>query len=129
VSRGFLLDTQAILDARRGAPLPPKVRKLFTEEGHDVWLSIASVWEIAIKSCRKEALELGVSLQEFVESTVGSGVSLLEIKPAHLYVLQTLPSHHRDPFDRLLVAQAMHEGLVIAGKDTQFDRYGVRRLW
>jgi PIN domain nuclease of toxin-antitoxin system len=129
VSRGVLLDTQAILDARRGAPLPPKVRNLFTQEGHDVWLSIASVWEIAIKSSRKEALDLGISLQEFVESTVGSGVALLDIKPAHLYVLQTLPWHHRDPFDRLLVAQAMHEGLVVAGKDAQFDRYGVRRMW
>lgn len=125
----FLLDTQALLDARRGVRLPPKVRRIFTDDDHDVYFSVASIWEVAIKSSRPEALQLDVSLKEFVESAVGSGIALLGIKPAHLYVVQTLPPHHKDPFDRLLVAQAQVEDLVLVGKDPAFDLYGVPRLW
>lgn len=82
--------------------------------------------------CIKSALgklTLGVSVEAFVESAVAAGVRLLQIRPAHLYRLEGLPTHHRDPFDRLLVCQALVEDLPVIGGDEVFARYGVRVVW
>jgi PIN domain nuclease of toxin-antitoxin system len=54
---------------------------------------------------------------------------ILAIEPRHTAILTTLPFHHRDPFDRLLIAQALAEGIAIVGADAVFDRYGVERIW
>jgi PIN domain nuclease of toxin-antitoxin system len=129
LKESFLLDTQTILNIRLGQAIPKKVEKLLADETHIIYLSIASLWEIAIKSANPNALELGISLEEFVESTIVGGIALLEIKPFHLYELQKLPKHHKDPFDRLIIAQAKREGFSIIGKDEKFDRYDIKRIW
>jgi PIN domain nuclease of toxin-antitoxin system len=125
-----LLDTHTFLwfvlaDPRLSAValthiLDPAVAKL---------VSPASYWEIAIK------ISLGkYSLQEPYEAFMqrgitGNGFGILAVEPKHTAALTTLPYHHRDPFDRLLVAQALVEQLPILSGDAALDAYGVTRLW
>ena len=98
-------------------------------ENNENLLSIASVWEIAIKSSLGK-LNLGMSLYALVEQEIiANGIELLDITTKHLAVVAMLPLHHRDPFDRLLVGQAMVEGLPIVGADAVFDAYRIQRLW
>src|SRR5438874_304624 len=82
-----------------------------------VYLSIASVWEIAIKLSRGPALHIGPPLSEFMEAAVASGLLLLQIAPEHQYEVQRLPWHHKDPFDRLIAAQSLTEKIPVVGKD------------
>lgn len=92
-------------------------------------LSVASLWEIAIKVSLGK-LELGTSLDRFLADEVeGREIELLAIKNTHLTRVAGLPFHHRDPFDRLLIAQALVEGLSIATADPRFAAYGVRTIW
>jgi PIN domain nuclease of toxin-antitoxin system len=75
-------------------------------------------------------LQPGLPLAEFLERGVfGNAMTLLDIRREHLLPLTHLPWHHRDPFDRLLACQALHEDLVLVSRDEIFDAYGVRRLW
>lgn len=92
-------------------------------------LSVASLWEIAIKLSLGK-LELGTSLDRFFHDEVeGREIEVLAISNAHLLRVAGLPFHHRDPFDRLLVAQALVEGLAIATSDAGLAAYGISRLW
>jgi PIN domain nuclease of toxin-antitoxin system len=95
---------------------------------HEMLLSTASVWEMAIKSSLGE-LRLGTTLERLVSGGLDRGIRLLDVAGAHAYVVEHLPFHHRDPFDRLLVAQATHEGLQIVSGDPCFDAYSVTRVW
>jgi PIN domain nuclease of toxin-antitoxin system len=91
--------------------------------------SVASLWEIAIKLSLGK-LELGTSLDRFLaEEVEGRELDLLAIKNTHLIRVAGLPFHHRDPFDRLLIAQALVEGLPIATANPRFAAYGVRTIW
>jgi PIN domain nuclease of toxin-antitoxin system len=75
-------------------------------------------------------LALKTALSELVEDEIGrNGLSLLPIDLSHIYALDNLPMHHRDPFDRLLVAQAVAEGVEVISIDEKFDAYGIQRLW
>ncbi|WP_375473100.1 type II toxin-antitoxin system VapC family toxin [uncultured Nostoc sp.] len=93
-----------------------------------VYLSIASLWEIAIK------LNLGkLSLQRSYE-TIGSAIDtsdilMLPISFADTVQVRNLPLHHGDPFDRMLIAQARNHSLIIISKDKKFDAYSVQRMW
>lgn len=94
-----------------------------------LFLSIASEWEIALKH-GKGRLALDLPLREFlIDVPARLSVELLPISPSHLVAVSGLPEHHRDPFDRLLVAQCLVEDLPIVSSDTLLDRYGVRRIW
>jgi len=126
----LLLDTHALLWFLAGeSRIAPRVRRRISDARNTKLLSVASVWEMAIKlSLRK--LELDDPLDRLVErSTREAGIELLGISPAHATGVAHLPWHHRDPFDRLLVSQALHEELVIVSADESFDAYGVQRLW
>jgi PIN domain nuclease of toxin-antitoxin system len=92
-------------------------------------LSIASAWEMAIKSSLGK-LDLAKPLGELLPPLLtDSGIELLPIEIADLHRVATLPFHHRDPFDRLLAAQALERGFTIVSIDEAFDAYGVARLW
>ena len=92
-------------------------------------ISIASLWEIAIKSSIGR-LDLELSIEQLVEEQiVANGIEILSITAQHLMTVANLPLHHRDPFDRLIISQAMVENLPIVGVDKAFDSYAVRRLW
>lgn len=125
-----LLDTHVFLWLASGDDrLPAACIELFEEPKNDFLLSNASVWEMAIKQSLSR-LKLGRPLSGIVElATRDQSIGLLGIELAHVTHVATLPWHHRDPFDRLLVAQALIEGLPVLSDRTVFDEYGVLRIW
>jgi PIN domain nuclease of toxin-antitoxin system len=128
-----LLDTHAFLWYVLDDPqLSPIARSAIDSGGADdsaVLVSPASYWEIAIKiSLGKYTLK--VPYETFWRTGIGeSGFEVLPIEVRHTAKLVDLPFHHRDPFDRLLIAQAMVEGISVVSSDSAMDRYGVKRIW
>lgn len=116
----FWWDDPQLSEPAKQAICDPTNRKL---------ISTASCWEIAIKVSRKK-LDLGVPYRGFIhQHMVRNNFELLQITDEHLAWLVDLPFHHKDPFDRLLVAQALYEQIPIVSVDPQFDAYRVTRIW
>jgi PIN domain nuclease of toxin-antitoxin system len=126
----LLLDTHALLwMSLDDSQLSDKARELIADLENELWLSPASYWEIAIKISLGK-YELSEPLDQFVNREVSNNdISILPISTQHAQAVTTLPFHHKDPFDRLLIAQALTEGMTILSKDNQFDDYGVPRMW
>jgi PIN domain nuclease of toxin-antitoxin system len=126
----LLLDTHAFLWMSLDAPqLSQRGRELIADTDNELLLSPASYWEIAIK-IRLGNYELDEPLDEFVNREIERNVlTVVPIAPEHAAVLTRLPFHHRDPFDRMLVAQALLEQVSVLSKDVIFGDYGVGRLW
>jgi PIN domain nuclease of toxin-antitoxin system len=102
---------------------------LLTSPKTQVILSVVSIWEMQIKLSLGK-LELKTALPELVEDEVKQNrIELLPLDLSHIYALSNLPNYHRDPFDRLLIAQAKSEELVIISIDEKFDGYDIERLW
>lgn len=126
----LLLDTHAFLwfledDARLSA----SARTLIADGDNDIYLSIGSLWEMAIKISLGK-LSISQPFESFIpEQLAINRIDLLHIAVEHAARLTALPFHHRDPFDRLLIAQALTTDMPIVGADVAFDAYGVRRLW
>lgn len=126
----LLLDTHAFLWAiaspkKLSRPAASAVRDA-TNELH---LSAASVWEMAIKRSLGK-LETDEPLRRLVdEARRKLQLQVLDVTSDHGLRVEALPFHHKDPFDRLLVAQALCEDMTIVGADTRFDPYGAKRLW
>lgn len=127
---GFLLDTHAFLWLAAGDHrVPEPLRARLARPEHALWLSAASVWEMAIKkSLGKLSLELPLS-QLLTAQCSAMRVGILDIGARHALAVEDLELHHRDPFDRLLVAQALVEGLDLVSRDEAFDRYPLSRVW
>ncbi len=126
----YLLDTHTFLwwDTR-SSRLSRHVFDLISDRSNVLWLSMASVWKIQIKH-QLARLELSAPLEEIIRiQQRENGINLLPIDLSHVLGLSDLPHHHKDPFDRLLVAQAMAENLVVLSHDPQFARYPVRVVW
>lgn len=99
------------------------------ESDIDLLLGIASLWEIAIKVNLKK-LTLPDAYEIFIPQQIAlNSIEILNVSIEHLAVVAKLPLHHRDPFDRLLIAQAIAENIAIISADNKFDMYGVNRLW
>ena len=126
----LLLDTHAFLWWVNDAPeLSAAARLSIADTTNDCFLSLASCWEMAIKSSLGK-LRLARSLDRFVsEQLVANGFLLLNIELRHAAKIEKLPFHHRDPFDRLLIAQAISDKLTIVSADSIFSEYGVKILW
>jgi PIN domain nuclease of toxin-antitoxin system len=125
----LLLDTRTFLWFIEDNPRLSTETKKLLESDADLFISIASLWEIAIKISIGK-LTLTQSLETFIPAQIEkNGIELLPITVEHLALVSTLAAHHRDPFDRLLIAQAIVEQLPIVGIDDKFDPYGVTRLW
>ena len=125
-----LLDTHTFLWFLLEDPhLSTTANDLIIDPTNDIEVSPATYWEIAIKvSLGKYALPEPYDI--FLEREIATNdFRILPIEPKHTAVLTTLPFHHRDPFDRLLIAQAMVEAIPILSVDTAFDAYPVTRLW
>ena len=125
-----LLDTHAFLWWVWDAPeLSAKARKCIANPDNECLLSLASVWEIAIKSSLGK-LKIDRSLDQFIpEQLSANGFKPLEIGFRHIVQVNTMPFHHKDPFDRLLAAQAQEEKLLIISADPIFTQYGIKRIW
>jgi PIN domain nuclease of toxin-antitoxin system len=126
----FLLDTHAMYWYIEGAPqLSATAQTLIQDASNEVLISPASYWEIAIKICNGK-WQLNRPYEQFIDLGLNQyGFQILPILPMHTARLIGLPFHHRDPFDRLLVAQAMAENIPIIGNDRALDAYGITRLW
>ena len=126
----LLLDTHAFLWFVLGdAQLSSIAKSYILDSAHAKLISPASYWEIAIKvSIGKYTLNASYDL--FIQRGVeGNGFEILPIGLKHTTALTALPFHHRDPFDRLLIAQAMAEQIPIISNDPVFDAYPITRLW
>jgi PIN domain nuclease of toxin-antitoxin system len=125
----YLLDTHtfiwhALEDPRLSVAALEKI-----ESDQDLYISNVSIWEMAIK-IQRGRLHLKKPLLQFIESIVQANqYQLLDIKTSHLYPIATLPYHHKDPFDRLIIAQGMEEDMTIITKDEAFKSYEVNVLW
>ncbi|MBI3650108.1 MAG: type II toxin-antitoxin system VapC family toxin [Acidobacteria bacterium] len=99
------------------------------ESDADLLISIASLWEIAIKVSIGK-LMLPQSYNKFIAQQLKvNSIDKLPIRLSHLTMVSTLPLHHRDPFDRMIIAQAIVENLPLVSADTAFDSYPIKRLW
>ncbi len=126
----LLLDTHAVLWFFWDDPLLSSTAKVAIENADNRKLvSIASCWEIAIKTGLKK-LHLGAPSRSFLQQELSrNNFELLAITFDDATMVETLEPHHRDPFDRLLVAQATAQRLPIVSADPIFERYGVARVW
>lgn len=122
----LLLDTHAALWLLGGDErLSETARRHLTDGANDVLLSAAVVWEVAIKS----ALGKLVVPDEYLALLLDAGVQPLPVSVAHAAAVERLPSHHRDPFDRMLVSQATIEGAALVSCDDALRPYGVAMIW
>jgi PIN domain nuclease of toxin-antitoxin system len=126
----LLLDTHVFLWFIAGAPqLSAIARQLIEDPNNEPFLSVGSVWEMAIK-VNLGKLTLSQPFDNLIPQQIQlNGIQLPDLHLNHAAVVATLPFHHRDPFDRLLIAQAMVEQIPIVSADTAFDAYGVQRMW
>ena len=126
----LLLDTHTFLWWVNDAPeLTAAARRAIADANNVCYLSLSSCWEMAIKSSLGK-LRLARPVERFVtEQITANGFTLLNIELRHMAKIEKLPFHHRDPFDRLLIAQAMTEKLTIVSADSVFADYGVKVLW
>jgi len=126
----YLLDTHAFLwFINDDSLLSARARSIVEIPESTIYLSVASIWEMAVKISLGK-LNTPLPLAEFVDEQLWrNSISLLEIRTAHAGQIATLPFHHRDLFDRLIIAQSLIEELPIIGRDSIFDEYGVRRRW
>ena len=121
----LLLDTHALVWALTADPrLGQAARRLLAEDAEEVVVSVLSLWEIGLKWATGR---MPVDPRRAEAALAPSGFDLLELKRAHVLALDALPARpdHRDPFDRLLLVQALHEGLTLMTEDAQLRRYGV----
>ena len=126
----LLLDTHALLWFYLGdSQLSRPAQDSIIDPNNIKLISPASYWEIAIKlSIQKYTLQ--VSYDEFFQEAVfDNGFEILPIEPRHTAALISLTFHHKDPFDRMLIAQATVEGIPIVSVDSKFDPYPITRLW
>ena len=125
----LLLDTHAFIWFISGdEAMPSKVIDAIRNIENKCYISIASIWEIAIKSSLKK-LELKSDFNKIIDLLIENEIELLPITFAHLQALIQLEFHHRDPFDRLIIAQGSVEQLTIITKDEQFVKYTNNILW
>lgn len=125
----LLIDTHTFLWFIDDSPRLSARAKQSIEAADEVYLSVASLWEIAVK-ISLEKLTLRLPFEDLATTQLTSNaIRLLSIAVEHLAGVATLPFHHRDPFDRLLIAQALAEELSVVSVDPLFDAYAVKRLW
>jgi PIN domain nuclease of toxin-antitoxin system len=126
----LLLDTHAFLWwVAASGELSRKARSALGSARNECFVSVASGWEIAIKVSLGK-LRIEGALDRFLpEQLAANGFQPLAIDLKHAARVATLPFHHRDPFDRLLVAQALEEDLAVVTADPVFAKYGVSRIW
>jgi len=127
---GYLLDTHVALWLMSGDDrLPERVRATIEQRPELAHISGASLWEVAIKVAIGR-LELDLTVAEFGAALFdAAGLQPLLVEPRHVYALSQLPLYHRDPFDRLLVAQCVAEGMTMISADVAMDQYQVPRSW
>jgi PIN domain nuclease of toxin-antitoxin system len=126
----ILLDSHTLIwFSQNSLQLSSSAIKILEDRNNLLFLSLVSVWEIQIK-VQLGKLNLDISLSEIVkDQTKINDVQILPLKLSHIWTLDTLPYYHKDPFDRLLISQAITENLIILGVDSVFNSYPVQKIW
>ncbi len=126
----LLLDTHTLLWWLADDPqLSAAARTAIASQRNDCLVSLASCWELSIKASLGK-IRLSKPVERFISDELAANdFQLLPIELRHVAKVENLAFHHRDPFDRLLAAQAMVERLTLVSVDTMFDSYGVKRIW
>ncbi len=125
----ILLDTHTLIWYEKGSSrISAKAKQLIENAENETNVSIVSLWEMAIKRSRKK-LKTGKTPLEYLAKYRSAGARFLQILPVHTMVVETLPFHHADPFDRMLIAQAQTENLTILTVDKIFTHYDVKTAW
>jgi PIN domain nuclease of toxin-antitoxin system len=126
----LLLDTNALLFWGSDSPsLTARARRAIEERKNTCFVSLVTAWELAIKASIGKITLAKPVRQFFAEQLSANGFDVLSIELAHVSAVQGLPFHHKDPFDRLLAAQAIEERLTVVSADPIFKKYGVKRIW
>lgn len=125
-----LLDTNAFLRwVEDDAALSKKARDVISSPDNEIFVSMVIPWELAIKSSLKK-IRLSLPVERYVTSHIETnGFRLLGIELEDVALVETLPLHHRDPFDRLLVAQASNRKLPVVSADSALSAYSIKRIW
>jgi PIN domain nuclease of toxin-antitoxin system len=124
----LLLDTHAFIWFVSNDSNLPASTKNQIESAEVVFLSIASLWEIAIK-LNIGKLTLQGAFEDIEAQLIATDIKILPITFADTVKFRDLPLHHRDPFDRILVAQSINHSLVLISRDVAFDAYSIQRIW
>lgn len=126
----LLLDTCTVLWATLSSKsLSPKAQRLLAAESNVVYVSAATAWEIATKFRKGKIPEAEPLERNFLDVMDAAGYTLLPIDPEQALRAGRLPGLHRDPFDRILAAQALSLDIPVITPDPLFDQFGVRRIW
>ncbi|HOZ90083.1 MAG TPA: type II toxin-antitoxin system VapC family toxin [Bacteroidia bacterium] len=125
----FILDTHAFLWFVSGdKKLPENVKTKIMDINEPCFLSVASLWEITIKK-QIGKLILDISLEELFDYADRNQIEIIQITYEHLLTLEQLPSHHNDPFDRLIISQALAENLTLITRDKGLKKYKIKQQW
>ncbi len=125
----ILLDTHTLLwYLENSNQLSVKAAKILEDSSNNLYLSIGSLWEISIKLGLGK-LKLQNSFSDLKPVLQTLKIEILPITFADTECYLNLPLHHRDPFDRILVAQAMNHSLILMSRDSAFDAYSIQRIW
>ncbi|MEM0922146.1 MAG: type II toxin-antitoxin system VapC family toxin [Pseudomonadota bacterium] len=126
----LLLDTHALIwwvTGNERMPLP--VRTAIQSGQGGVFVSAATAWEVTTKHRQGKLDEMQTAIDDFPGFVDRAGFQPLSLSVGQAALSGRLPPHHRDPFDRMLIAQALSQGLTLISNETLFDLYGVERLW
>ena len=125
----YLLDTHTLIWFLEGdSQISPLAKSLVLDTDNELFVSMASLWEMAIKTSIGK-LTLTQPLEQIIKRLPLEFMELLPIEVSHILAIQNLPFHHKDPFDRILIAQTIAENIEIISIETIFDQYGVKRSW
>ncbi len=124
-NKNLLIDTQSFIWFVENDPkLPAPIRTIMEDEQYNLFLSIASLWEIVIKSSLGK-LPMQKNIFEMIQDVTKKGFSILQIIPQHLITLHSLEYIHRDPFDRIIISQAITENMQVISSDELFGKYQI----
>jgi PIN domain nuclease of toxin-antitoxin system len=126
----LLLDTHSLIWFFSGNFQLSNTARIYIEDvKNQKFISLATVWEMAIKQSKKK-LNLALPLEDYIQQKLNlEDFELLPINLNHLTIISSLPFHHHDPFDRLIIAQAIVEKMPILSRGLAFDDYGIQRIW
>ena len=126
----IIIDTQVLIWWTNDVSnISHHVQDIIFDLDNELWLSLASIWEMQIKISLGK-LALPRSLPDIIATQIEENqIKILPIELSHIYALDRLPLHHRDPFDRLIIAQSATEKMPIASIDKAFDAYSIERIW
>jgi PIN domain nuclease of toxin-antitoxin system len=124
-NNNLLIDTQSFIwFVENDSKLPVSIRNIMEDEQYNLFISIASLWEIVIKSSLGK-LPMQKNVPEMIRDVTKSGFSILQIIPEHLITLNGLEYIHRDPFDRIIISQAITENMQVVSSDEIFPKYQI----